>query len=168
MWRTAWTLPIAFLAAVLALARPFRRDEGSTVQPIAFDHARHHAEDLGCLDCHGTAESSPYAALPKIASCLLCHEEPKGDSPEEARVREFAERKEEIPWIQVNRMPGHVYFSHAVHVKLAKMDCAECHGDMSAATAPVSTSQIGHLTMRRCMECHAETGASNDCLACHK
>lgn len=168
MWRIVLAILFALLAALLAVASPFRDDPRSTVQPIAFDHARHHAEDLGCLDCHKTAETGPYASLPRIASCLLCHQEPKGESAEEARVREYAERKEEIPWVQVNRMPGHVYFSHAVHVKLAKMDCAECHGDMSVAKEPVTVSQVEHLTMRSCMECHSEKGASNDCLACHK
>lgn len=168
MGRTSLPIPFVMLAAVLALAPTCRDDSDPIVQPIAFDHARHGAEDLGCLDCHKTAETSPHASLPLIASCLLCHAEPKGESPEEAKVREYAERREEIPWVQVNRMPGHVYFSHAVHAKLAKMDCAECHGDMSSAKEPVTVSQVGHLTMRRCMECHFEKGASNDCLACHK
>ena len=160
--------PGVLLAAFLAVASSPRGAERAFEQPVGFDHARHHEEDLGCLDCHSTAEKSPYASLPKLATCLVCHAEPLGEHPEEAKVRAHAERGEEIPWIQVNRLPGHVYFSHAVHVKLAAMECAACHGDMSRATEPVHASQIGNLTMRRCMECHADAGASNDCLACHK
>jgi hypothetical protein len=48
------------------------------------------------------------------------------------------------------------------------MECAACHGNMAAATTPVTTSQVDHLTMSRCMSCHSERSASNDCLACHK
>jgi len=168
MRRAILAIPPALLAGLCVVATSFREASTGIVQPIAFDHARHHEEDLACLDCHSTAETRPYASLPRIAACLVCHAEPKGDSPEEAKLREFAERKEEVPWVQVNRMPGHVYFSHAVHVKLAQMDCAVCHGDMTTANRPVTASQVEHLTMRRCMECHFEQGASNDCLACHK
>jgi hypothetical protein len=161
-------VPLAFLAATCLVAASFRGVAGRAAQPVAFDHARHAKEDLACLDCHKTAATGPYASLPRIATCKLCHEEAKGTSEDERRVREFLAKNEEIPWIQVNRMPGHVYFSHAVHVKLAAMDCSACHGDMAKATEPVTRSQVERLTMRRCMECHTEHGASNDCLACHK
>jgi hypothetical protein len=39
---------------------------------------------------------------------------------------------------------------------------------MASASQPVTVSQDEHLTMQRCMACHADKGASNDCLACHK
>lgn len=168
MSRVSLLFPVALLAAVVAVALSFRFVSTGIIQPVGFDHARHAKEDLACLDCHKTAETSPYASLPRMASCLVCHAEAKGDSPEEAKLLEYVQRKEEVPWVQVNRMPGHVYFSHAAHVKLAQMECSVCHGDMASATAPVTVSQVQHLTMRRCMECHVEKGASNDCLACHK
>lgn len=170
MIRTLVLASIVLLAIAAAAAKLARNalHEPPVAQPIAFDHARHAEEELGCLDCHKTAESSPHAGLPRIAACLLCHSEAKGQHPDEPRVREYAERKAEIPWVQVNRLPGHVYFSHAMHVKLAKMECAECHGDMAKASAPPATSQIEHLSMSRCMECHEQLGATNDCLACHK
>jgi hypothetical protein len=140
----------------------------SIMQPIAFDHARHAQEELGCIDCHKTAETSPHASLPRIATCLLCHAEAKGEHPDEPKIRAYAERGEQIPWVQMNRMPGHVYFTHAMHVKLGKMECSACHGDMATATLPVTSSQVDHLTMSACMSCHTERAVSNDCLACHK
>jgi hypothetical protein len=160
----------ASIAVVLAAAAglSLRGAEVGVLQPIAFDHARHQQEDIACLDCHKNAETSPYATLPKIATCLLCHAEPKGENPEEKKVREYADKNAQIPWVQVNRLPGHVYFSHAAHVKLGKMECAVCHGDMGTRKEPVTSSQVEHLTMGRCMQCHTEKGASNDCLACHK
>jgi len=168
MSRVLLLFPLALLAATVTAAVSARFVPAGIAQPVGFDHARHAQEDLACLDCHRTAETSPHASLPRMSSCLVCHAEPKGESPEEAKLLEFVRKKEEVPWVQVNRMPGHVYFSHAVHVKLAQMECAACHGDMASMTSPVTASQVGNLTMQRCMECHVDKGASNDCLACHK
>ena len=137
-------------------------------QPMAFNHKRHVEEDTACLDCHKEAEEGIYATTPEIKVCMLCHEEPQGEHADEPKVREYAERKEEIPWKQVNRVDGHVYFSHAVHVKLGEIDCNECHGDMENLTEVLTTSQITHMSMAACMRCHEEKQASNDCLACHK
>lgn len=165
-------LLLLVLSAAIALGIAARRsapDAGAVhAQPVAFDHALHAEQDLACLDCHATAESRPRASFPKLATCLLCHAEAQGEHPDEPRLRAFSERGAEIPWVQVNRSVGHVYFSHAMHVKLGKMECAECHGDMSAQHEPVTRSQVAHLSMSACMRCHAERGASNDCLVCHK
>ena len=158
------------LSAAIALglsALGLRRAPEPVEQPIAFDHARH-AEELSCLDCHARADEGPYATLPLVSACLLCHAEAQGDHPDEPKIRELAETRGEIPWVRVNRLPGHVYFSHEAHVRWARMECAACHGDMTQATEPVTESQIDDLTMGRCMACHAERGAANDCLACHK
>ncbi|MEO6711289.1 MAG: cytochrome c3 family protein [Planctomycetota bacterium] len=169
MKRLLFFAAVLFIAAGAATAVfALRRSPPAIVQPIAFDHARHVQEELGCLDCHKTAETSPHASAPLIATCMLCHNEAKGEHPDEPKIRGFAERGEQIPWVQVNRLAGHVYFSHAMHVKLGKMECSECHGDMAAATLPVTRSQVDHLTMSQCMDCHREREASNDCLTCHK
>lgn len=166
-------------------------------QPIEFNHAVHAAEDISCDDCHPKADEGPYATFPSLKQCLLCHKQAQpeegeeGEEPEEptqpaegeaakdpaaaARYREvarklaeFDELGEGVPWVQVNRVVGHVYFSHVAHVRFGEMKCEECHGDMATATKPPERSQVEHLSMRRCMDCHDERGASNDCLACHK
>ncbi len=159
---------VAAIPAVNALRSFFGDENHPIVQPIAFDHARHAEEGMACLDCHVRAQSSAYAGIVLVKACMLCHAEQQGVDPEEAKVREYAERGEQIPWVQVNRLPGHVYFSHEAHVRLAEMECAECHGDVASSTEPFVRSQIEYLSMERCMACHAERGASNDCLACHK
>jgi len=138
------------------------------VQPIKFSHQRHMKEEMTCLDCHAKADKSPYATFPTVQQCMLCHEEKKGDDPEEPKVREAAESGNGIPWEQVNRLPGHVYFSHAGHVKFAKMECTECHGKMADMSEPVTTSQIRNLDMTTCMACHDAKGARNECITCHK
>jgi len=151
----AWALSIAF-------------GPKAVTQPIAFNHKLHIKEDMACTDCHKTVETGQYASFPTVEACMLCHGEAQGENPEEPKVREYAEAGKEIPWVQVNRLEGHVYFYHAAHVKFAKMDCATCHGDMKERTEPVSMSQIRHLDMGECMSCHAKQGVSNDCLRCHK
>ncbi len=162
------TVLVVLIAGAASAWTGLRARPRAIVQPIAFNHARHVQEELGCLDCHKTADTSPHAGTPRIVTCMLCHAEAKGVHPDEAKIRAFAERGEQIPWVQVNRMPGHVYFSHAMHVKIGAMECSACHGDMAAATEPVAISQVENMTMSRCMSCHSERGASNDCLACHK
>lgn len=146
-------------------------------QPIAFDHAMHLALDLdgrkiGCIDCHAGAERREHAGLPALRDCLRCHVRPQlGDrgvpNPREARVRELA-----VPgpfrWVQVTKNPGHVYAPHRAHVGIAKLACAECHGDVSTWRAP-PTEPAEHLTsMSACIECHRKHGASTTCGTCHR
>ena len=162
-------LLFATLAALVVLAASLRRStEPVEAQPIAFDHSVHAEEGLTCLECHTGADKGPYARLPAIQSCMLCHEEPQGEDPEELKVAAYAEDPGWIPWREVNRYAGHVYFSHEAHVRFAEMDCAECHGDVAALEEPLTESQLGPLTMTWCMDCHAERDVSNDCILCHK
>ena len=169
MTRLAIALPL-LAAPVLCtcLLRGPGGEEPGPAQPLAFNHALHAEQDLGCLDCHTEADKGAYATLPRVKACLLCHAEPQGEHPDEPKVRAFAEDPGAIPWVQVNRVAGHVYFSHEAHVRWGGMDCAECHGDVRRSTAPPTESQVDDLTMERCMECHSQRGASNDCLTCHK
>jgi menaquinone reductase, multiheme cytochrome c subunit len=140
---------------------------GKVTQPLHFSHKRHFEADIDCLSCHEQAGDAPMATLPSITACMKCHKEPQGEHPDEAKVREYGERREEIPWIQVNRMAGHVYFSHRAHVTFAEMECDVCHGDMTVLDEPVSVPNV-RLSMRECMNCHQKMNATNDCVACHK
>lgn len=156
----------AFAAAALA-ALGGCRGEPPVTQPIAFNHAVHMTKDTECTTCHEHVESSAYATLPSNDVCMGCHEDPNGKDPEEPKVRTLA-AKGPIPWVQVNRLVGHVYFSHAEHVTQGKLECKQCHGDMAKAARPVTESQIKGLTMSACMRCHAEHQVRDDCLTCHK
>jgi hypothetical protein len=163
---------IAAVLAPLAVAAAAACSRGLGAQPvrqpIAFDHQRHAAEGMACADCHARAADHAQAGHPRLQSCLLCHAEPKGSHPDEPLIRRYAEEKREIPWVRVNRTEGHVYFSHEAHVTWAAMDCAECHGAVKDRATPTTAPQVGALTMARCMECHQQRGARDDCLACHK
>lgn len=166
------TIQLAGLATAALLlwsaASSCDRTMAQVAQPMAFSHAKHHEEEISCTECHIRAEEGQYATTPRIATCMLCHDEPKGESGKDQQVRDFAERGEEIPWVRVNRVEGHVYFSHAVHMVGGAMECADCHGDMTTIDEPVTSSQVDWLTMGACMDCHEQRGATNDCLACHK
>ncbi len=140
----------------------------AVVQPLHFDHKRHVDEGVACTDCHSRATNAAKAGHPLLKACLLCHNEPKGESSDEAKLREFIAAGRQVPWVRVNRLPGHVYFSHEAHVTRGQMDCAECHGDMKGRTTSTVASQIDHLDMRACMECHEQRGAANDCITCHQ
>ena len=142
---------------------------GGVKQPLEFDHEAHiKAEEMDCTDCHRMAEKSPRAGLPLLKDCKDCHSEPQGKSPEEPKVREYLEAGKEIEWKTVNRLPGHVYFSHRAHVGIAEMKCWDCHRDMRKESKPVTRPDIGHLTMTRCIECHKEKKAELECTTCHK
>ena len=156
-------------AIVAVLAGWFYKSAPSPVrQPLPFNHKKH-METSKCSDCHRFYETQAFAGIPTNEDCLGCHEDPMSKSPEEERQRkEYWEAGREIPWVRVNRLPEHTFYSHVAHVRFAKIDCAECHGNMKEQTEPVTTPQIGHLTMSKCMACHRERGVNNDCYRCHK
>lgn len=136
-------------------------------QPMALSHKRHMEADMKCMTCHPGAEEQALAQFPTVSDCMDCHGKARGSHPDEPKVRLYAERKEEIPWVRVDRLPGHVHFSHALHVTSVGMKCEECHRDILKATMPLAVPDI-HLKMEDCMHCHRERKANNQCTACHK
>jgi len=166
-------IALAVLAgSIIYAARQTHRQRPLVVQPpVPFSHQRHLAAGLTCAVCHAQAESQAFAGIPAVNDCLECHAGAGVETPLaaqlEPRLRQLRERGEEIPWKQVYRVPGHVYFSHQRHVSHAKLDCAACHGDMSQSTAP-PTRQAVTLEMARCMACHRQQRVTTDCLACHR
>ena len=106
-------------------------------QPIDFNHEMHmELVDNGCESCHFFREDGTYSGVPKLAQCIDCHEEVQGDSEHEAVfVEEYVSKGQEVPWLIYSRQPDCVFFSHAAHVKLAKMDCVTCHGHIGESTS---------------------------------
>jgi len=157
-------LAVAFLAVAGAGCQ---RGPAPVKQPMAMSHKRHMEADMKCITCHPGAEDQVLAQFPTVVDCMDCHHKAKGDHPDEPLVRQYAERKQEIPWVRVDRLAGHVYFSHGPHVTLAKMKCEECHLGILAAERPLVLPDI-FMSMADCMRCHHEKQASNQCTACHK
>ena len=154
--------------AALLLGLALGCSQAPVEQPMGFSHKRHMEADLDCTTCHETVADAPAATIPPLRVCSKCHKELQGKDPDEPKILEYVQKKQEVPWVQVNKVAGHVYFSHRPHVGFAEMECDVCHGDMKSLEEPLRASNTDHLTMRACMSCHARKGASNDCVACHK
>ena len=159
----AWFAATAWFAGVRGHPAP-------AVQPIAFNHKVHvQGEEMECTDCHH-GNKRARSGLGDIRDCYECHNEPQGNPPSAAdrKVMEYGEALRQIPWITVNRNPGHVYFSHRAHVAFGKMKCQDCHGDIGSRTEAVAFPNPRLHSMERCIECHRERKASLQCITCHK
>lgn len=156
---------LALLGAGLLLGACERASP--VVQPIEFSHKAHAESGVPCDACHESVDKAALAGMPSAETCMTCHQSAITDSPEEEKVRQFAEKGERIPWQRVYEVAEHVYFSHRRHVTLAGIECVSCHGDAGASAAPLTVAAIP-ISMDRCMGCHAQDGAANDCNACHR
>ena len=155
-------------ALLLALFFPILVAGANSSQPIRFNHKKHAGElSLPCTTCHQSVEAQTFAGLPQTETCLTCHAAALTKNPEEEKIRQFASKKEMIPWKRVYQMPRDVFFSHRRHVVLAKVECAACHGKMAEQLTP-PTRPLVNQSMGWCINCHQEKRASVDCNACHK
>lgn len=151
-------------------------------QPFNFNHALHVAEvDEGCESCHYFRDDGSFSGIPKLAQCVDCHEEPMGETEDEAIfVEQYVWKDREVPWLVYSRQPDCVFFSHAAHVIGAQMDCMVCHGPIgeSETSRPYEYNRItqysrdiwGHniagfkknswdrMKMDDCAQCHKEAG----------
>lgn len=163
-------IPIAATVIVVALAAAgvVLSMTGAITQPIAFNHYLH-IEDVGlsCTDCHRYAETGIRATIPNREVCVDCHTEAVTESVEEARLIDYVESEEPIPWAKVYGVPEHVWFSHRRHTEVAEIACETCHGSVGQRTEPLSQPLVSQ-TMEWCMECHEKRGVSNDCIWCHR
>ena len=121
-------------------------------QPIDFNHVLHvEAVEEGCESCHYFREDGSFSGLPKLAQCVDCHEEVQGEDPNEVKfVEEYVANEREVPWLIYAEQPDCVFFSHAAHVKMGKMECVLCHG------------HIGESSHSRVYEENRVTGYSRD------
>jgi menaquinone reductase, multiheme cytochrome c subunit len=148
-------------------------------QPVDFSH-KIHADKAGtkCEDCHSIRDDGKLAGVPTLDKCSGCHAQPMGASEKEKRfIDRYVTPNREVPWQVESRQPANVYFSHTFHVKLARLDCRQCHGTQgeSDTLGPVRINRISgysrsphFLKMGACEDCHRQRGAANSCLACHK
>lgn len=59
-----------------------------------------------------------------------------------------------IEWIRIHNMPDHVYFNHAQHVTVGKLECQTCHGPVEEMEV---VQQYTPLSMGWCVNCHRKT-----------
>lgn len=139
--------------------------EPEPVQPFAYSHKVHLAQELACTDCHEGVERGPRAGIPGITTCMTCHQAVATDAPLVKSMADMQARGLDFAWQRVYGYPreAHVRFEHAPHVR-AKVECSTCHGDMAQQDV---ARRVVDMTMAFCVNCHTEKQASNDCLTCH-
>lgn len=125
-------------------------------QPIEFSHKVHAGQNkIDCQYCHFTAEESMHAGIPPMSTCMNCHnqvkEGKKTGTEEIAKIYTAIETNNPVEWIKVHNLPDHVYFNHAQHVKVGKLECQECHGEVEKMDQII---QVEDLSMGWCIECH--------------
>ncbi len=134
------------------------------VQPLAFSHTVHAGEfKIPCLYCHSYARRSPVAGVPSMQRCMGCHNWIQSDHPEIAKLKEYWDREEPIPWIRVYSTPDFVHFNHKRHVR-AGVECQTCHGPVETME---QVSRVSSLEMGWCLQCHRQRNVSVDCATCH-
>lgn len=125
-------------------------------QPIAFSHKVHAEQNkIDCKYCHFTADKSMHAGIPPVETCMNCHSQvkkgKKTGTEEIAKIYAAIENNKPIEWVKVHNLPDHVYFNHAQHVNVGKIDCQECHGEVQKMDEII---QVNDLSMGWCIECH--------------
>ena len=139
-------------------------------QPIEFSHKKHKDQGVECETCHIYIREQSFAGIPKLETCLDCHESALTKSAEEEKIRSFAKKGMRLEWERVYRLPQHVYFSHRRHVVLANLECKDCHGPIDDTTKP-PLKPLKTLMMNDCIDCHKKSKVGNvstDCIDCHK
>lgn len=157
-----------FIPVILFLIVTGCSDTKTFSQPIAYNHKKHIEEvGLSCFDCHTQVLTHQKASIPNIQLCKNCHEEPMTDSKEEANLVRYIKNNQQIPWVQVHRVPDHAYFSHRRHVSIGKIACQDCHGDVNKMTLPFVKPHTP-IKMQFCIGCHEKKRVTTDCAACHR
>jgi hypothetical protein len=170
-------LAIALAAGWLAFPRVIYR---SRPQPVDFSH-KIHADKAGakCDDCHSFRDDGSFAGLPTVDKCAGCHAAPMGTSAAEKNfIDQYVTPNREPQWSSYAGQPENVSFSHAAHVKRAKMACETCHGNTgtSGTLRPYRVDRISGysrdvfqgMKMSDCVACHRQKGLEHSCLDCHQ
>jgi len=162
-------LALALLVPILVVLAFVALGSGPPVdQPMAFDHDKHtRTLELPCTFCHERVESGAHAGLPDMATCGPCHQEALTGTAEEAELLAAVREERPLVFRKLFHLPWHVYYTHARHVGIAGLDCTNCHGGIAQTTAAPRRPLV-KISMDFCLECHRRSGASLDCVACHR
>ncbi len=151
-------------------------------QPIKFSHKVHAGDNkIDCNYCHSSARHSKTSGIPSLNVCMNCHKFIDGSSGKtfmyngeefsmedeikkihtaldyDPSTQEYGDNPQPVKWIKVHNLPDHVYYSHQQHVTVGKQKCQTCHGPVEEMDV---VEQHSDLTMKWCVECHAETGVA--------
>ncbi|MBN2012503.1 cytochrome c3 family protein [candidate division KSB1 bacterium] len=154
-----------FIIIIVGLGWAWHTYREAPDQPIAYSHNKHiNFVGLECTHCHAYADRALMPGIPPLQTCMECHENVATDRPEIIKLTAYWNKKEPVPWINVNYLPPHVYFTHKRHVKRG-FECAECHGDIAHMD---KVRQVKSFRMGWCVTCHRANNGPTDCWTCHK
>jgi len=81
----------------------------------------------------------------------------------------------EPQWRSYARQHDNVFFSHVTHMKLGKLACEKCHGNIGTTDKlplhyedPISGYSRQTMSMDACIACHRENKLNHSCMDCHK
>ncbi len=136
-----------------------RQEDYEPDQPIKFSHVVHAADNqIDCQYCHTTASYSKSAGIPDVNICWNCHSIVREGSysgrHQIAKVVDAFEQGTPIEWIRIHNLQDHVFFSHAQHVSVGKIECETCHGPIEEMHR---VRQVSDLSMGWCINCHRDT-----------
>jgi hypothetical protein len=120
-------------------------------QPVPFSHKHHVSDDgIDCRYCHATVETSAFAGMPPLSTCMTCHSQLYTNSPVLAPVVDSFRTGAPFRWQRVYTLPQFVYFDHSIHVNKG-VGCSSCHGRVDRM--PLTWKNEG-LDMQWCLDCH--------------
>jgi len=136
-----------------------RQENYEPDQPIKFSHVVHAFDNqIDCQYCHTTVSTSKHAGIPDVNICWNCHsivrEGSHSGKHQINKVVEAWENGISIQWIRIHNLQDHVFFSHAQHVELGKIECGTCHGTIELMDR---VRQVSDLSMGWCVNCHRDT-----------
>jgi NAD-dependent SIR2 family protein deacetylase len=136
-----------------------RKQNYAPDQPIKFSHKIHATDNkIDCRYCHTTVDDSKSAGIPPVNLCLNCHiivrEGTNSGKFEINKIHAAIENNTPVKWVRIHQLPDHVYFNHAQHVNVGKLDCNECHGVVEEMHI---VRQVEDLSMGWCLDCHDKT-----------
>ena len=67
------------------------------------------------------------------------------------KTGEYGDNPQPVEWVRVHNLPDHVYFNHAQHVNVGKVECQTCHGPIQEME---EVYQYAPLSMGWCVNCH--------------
>lgn len=136
-----------------------RKQNYAPDQPIKFSHKIHATDNkIDCRYCHTTVDDSKSAGIPPVNLCMNCHiivrEGTNSGKFEINKIHTAIENNTPVKWVRIHQLPDHVYFNHAQHVNVGKLDCNECHGVVEEMHI---VRQVEDLSMGWCLDCHDKT-----------
>jgi len=146
---------LALVALALITYRVNARSDAQLAAPVEqtvpFSHKHHVSDDgIDCRYCHTSVETSAFAGIPPLSTCMTCHSHIYTEAPVLRPLINAYRGGAALRWNRVHDLPDFAYFDHSIH--LAKgVGCSTCHGRVD--TMPL-TWRVASLDMQWCLDCH--------------